>query len=99
MADFSTLPLPFNLLVLAAPARAVRYAGTKLTHHPDAVSNATAGRATINIIVLGGCAPAGRNPLAGRRDCSIPRMGCVSVLVLTAAAGGVVLLYTRRQDR
>jgi cation:H+ antiporter len=55
MVDFAALPLPANLLVFAAAAAAVWFAGAKLTHYADAISNATGiGHATIGILLLAG---------------------------------------------
>ncbi|MBO6719440.1 MAG: sodium:calcium antiporter [Rhizobiaceae bacterium] len=55
MIDFTAIPLPVNLLVFAVAAVAVWFAGTKLTHYADAISNATGiGHATIGILLLAG---------------------------------------------
>jgi cation:H+ antiporter len=55
MLDFTTLPLPFNLLFFAAAAVVVWFAGARLSHYADAISRSTGiGQAVIGIVLLAG---------------------------------------------
>ncbi|MGE0232869.1 MAG: sodium:calcium antiporter [Flavobacteriaceae bacterium] len=55
MLDFVQLGLPVNLVLFPAAAAVVWFAGTRLTHYADAISNATGiGQAVVGIILLAG---------------------------------------------
>lgn len=55
MLDFSTLPLPLNLVLFTTAAVVVWFAGSRLTFYADAISNATGiGQAAIGIMLLAG---------------------------------------------